>query len=184
MWLKNETQLCLNNTWSQTLAHIQTRNIHENTYCLHRLWYHNSCIVPTLQGETTALHWAAQKGHLDCLNALVEAGAKVDAESHVRMNIIATHAKWFYWHMHSGVKCVFVFMQISIASNHNQPHIAPHSQWLSDFTPWFHSSQFCRTLELVNQWDCFVVSCYSCLGWRWSWCWGGFAGRAGAGLCR
>ena len=46
-----------------------------------------------LQGSFTPLHWAARQGHLDCLNALVEAGAKLDAEIGVRMNVTAAKAK-------------------------------------------------------------------------------------------
>jgi len=46
-----------------------------------------------LQKNTTPLLRAAQTGHLDCLNSLVEAGAKVDAKGIVRMTIIAAHAK-------------------------------------------------------------------------------------------
>lgn len=46
-----------------------------------------------LQYGTTALVWAARKGHVDCVRALLESGANVDAAGMVRASHLVKFKK-------------------------------------------------------------------------------------------
>ena len=86
---------------------------HTNSCLLQNILSLDSYIVSTLKEYMTPLYCAAKVGHLDCLNALVEARAKVDAGDRVRLNIITARAKLLYVYMHASVKYAYVFVDIN-----------------------------------------------------------------------